>query len=75
MWQQVLAEFTITHLQMIQLSESLSTPCKGKGDVDAQRAPACGLWTELSREVLEGRAVLAGQSRHWPHMDSSGVLL
>lgn len=75
MWQQVLAEFTITHLRMTQLSGSLSTPCKGKGDVDAQRALAYVLWTELNREVLEGRALLAGQSRHWPHMDSSRALL
>lgn len=67
MWQQVLAEFTVTCSQMGRLSRPLSVPCKGEGGVEAQRAPARRLWSELSKEALEDRAVLARQSGHWPH--------
>ena len=35
--------------------------------MEAQRAPAYRLCSELSRGALEGRGVLARQSGHWCH--------
>lgn len=51
-------------LLMTQISGPLSAPCKGKGDVEVQRAPACKLWTELSKEALGSRVVLVRHSGH-----------
>lgn len=49
------------------LARPLSAPCKQKGDVEVERASARRRWIGLSREALEGGAVLARQSGHRSH--------
>lgn len=62
-----MAEFAVNMLTDGPAPQASVCTLQRRGGVEAQRAPAHRLCSELSRGALEGRHVLARQSGHQSH--------